>query len=130
MIVDEVVETIKESWDTESRVAFIACAKKDLVKYHMSLGRAIRNNYDLWSIPWEPVLEKYGNIEVDCSPYHPDQLSDTIIEKVWVKLNEKPLNLLKEINDKHSKQLLAYAKLDNKPLTFWQQIKRLFTKWV
>lgn len=51
----------------------------DLSEYHMTLGMHIRNNYNLWTIPWEPELRN----GVDYSPYHPDQLSYTIMEEVW-----------------------------------------------
>lgn len=54
--------------------------KDSLIQYHHSLGRVIRNQYNLWTIPWTPELDEDG---VDCSPYHPDQVSQTIIEKVW-----------------------------------------------
>ena len=51
----------------------------DLHQFHHSLGQWIRNNYNLWEIPWEPELRD----GVDYSPHHPDQVSMTIIEEVW-----------------------------------------------
>lgn len=50
---------------------FFACEKNDLIKYHLTLGRHIRNKYNLWSLKDE---EK-----------HPDTISMKIIEKVWEK---------------------------------------------
>ena len=42
---------------------------------HDTLGRAIRNKYNLWEIPWEPELRD----GIDWSPEHPDCISDTIL---------------------------------------------------
>jgi len=53
-----------------------------LIKYHPTLGRWIRNEYTLWSIPWEPEIDEQG---IDHSPFHPDAVSQKIIEEVWKK---------------------------------------------
>ena len=53
-----------------------------LTKYHHTLGRWIRNEFSLWSIPWVPEIREDG---CDYSPFHPDQVSQTIIEEVWKK---------------------------------------------
>lgn len=52
---------------------------KTLSQYHHNLGTWIRNTYNLWEIKWEPVIIDGA----DHSPFHPDQLSMTIIEEVW-----------------------------------------------
>ena len=83
MNIDDIVINVKrimiENWNSTDLNIFTKTKKKDLVMYHRSLGMAIRNEYKLWTIPWEPEL-KNG---IDCSPNHPDQVSNTIIEKVW-----------------------------------------------
>lgn len=58
---------------------FLDTEKDDLVMYHHTLGRSIRNTFELWSITWEHEI-KGG---VDCSPNHPDQISMRVIEEVW-----------------------------------------------
>ena len=50
----------------------------NLIQYHNSLGRDIRNAFDLWDIDWTPVMEG----EIDCSPDHPDQVSLEVIKQV------------------------------------------------
>lgn len=135
-IVEDVLKTIKESWSKEDRLHFAGCSTEDLLDYHNTLGRQIRNEYKLWSRPWEPDIVKTGNVEVDYSPYHPDQISTTIIEKVAERLNneimlELDIIVPTDIGSLISKQQ-EHLKILTKgiePLTFWQQIKRLFNKW-
>lgn len=82
-IVEKVVEWFFET-PVEEQQAFLNCNRNDLVMYHHSLGRNIRNEFELWTIEWEPELID----GVDHSPYHPDAVSMTIIEEVWDKLHE------------------------------------------
>ena len=82
-IVNETHAAIHKHWPQEELNTFFLCEYSDesLIQYHHGLGRWIRNTYELWSIPWEPELID----GVDYSPYHPDQLSMTIIKEVWKK---------------------------------------------
>lgn len=62
---------------------FRECPKEDLIRYHHSLGRAIRNAFGLHQIPWKPKIDKDG---VDVSKDHPDAVSMAIIEAAHKKL--------------------------------------------
>lgn len=74
-------DDLKLSQDTIKELK--ACPKDELIRYHNSLGRAIRNSLGLWQIPWKPKIDKNG---VDVSKDHPDTLSMAILEAVHKKL--------------------------------------------
>lgn len=59
---------------------FLSTEFADLISYHSTFGREIRNKYNLWMRRWIPELED----GVDVSPNHPDALSMKIIENVWL----------------------------------------------
>lgn len=61
------------------REEFINMSKEDLIKYHHSLGRDIRNEFGLWQYAWTPQIEN----GFDMSPDHPDAVSMRVIETVW-----------------------------------------------
>ena len=63
----------------EERNAFLGTDKPDLIGYHMTLGRRIRNTFKLWDVEHEPEIID----GVDHSEQHPDNLSQSIIEAVW-----------------------------------------------
>lgn len=88
----EQMASVVESWmfeaDANTQREFVECPRDDLVKYHSSLGRNIRNHFSLWSRTWQPEFKKVGSIEVDASPNHPDEISMRIIERVWER-NQK-----------------------------------------
>lgn len=84
---DEIINELLEMFykDTaENRSVFFNTPFDDLVAYHSSLGRQIRNMYRLWEQEWTPVLEN----GVDVSQFHPDAVSMRIIEDVWVRLHQ------------------------------------------
>lgn len=83
-IVAEVISWFKES-PVEAQVEFLECKEEDLVMYHHSLGRAIRNEFNLWEIDWVPMIDETGT---DISPAHPDSRSMFIIKEAWRKLHE------------------------------------------
>lgn len=58
----------------------------DLATYHSTLGRYIRNKYELWQYEWTP---EYDDNMVDHSKFHPDNISMEIIKQVWLKGNGK-----------------------------------------
>jgi hypothetical protein len=60
-------------------VAFVDCPRSQLVRYHDSLGRMLRNEFKFWDDHWTPELVN----GVDHSPDHPDQRSQRIIELTW-----------------------------------------------
>jgi len=68
----------------QSKVAFLETKESDLILYHHTLGRKIRNEFSLWEAKWTPELQD----GVDCSNGHPDALSQGIIQEVWHRLQE------------------------------------------
>lgn len=81
-IIDEVYSWLEGEPD-EHIDQFVRCSKEQLIQYHSTLGRNIRNKFKLWENDWEPVLKNIGGIECDVSPNHPDAVSMRIIEAVW-----------------------------------------------
>jgi len=65
-----------------SKQQFLDTPKENLVSYHSSLGRAIRNEFKLWDVEWVPEIRE----GVDYSAGHPDQVSMQVIEEVWRRL--------------------------------------------
>lgn len=81
-IIDEVYSWLEGEHD-KTIYDFVSQSKQNLIEYHDTLGRSIRNYFKLWEKEWEPVMENQSGIEVDASPDHPDQVSMRIIEAVW-----------------------------------------------
>lgn len=84
LTIDEIINEVHKetaSWSEEDQTEFFLGPLKgeSLIGYHTGLGRYIRNKYNLWGTKWNPVLID----GIDHSPYHPDAVSQTIIEKVW-----------------------------------------------
>ena len=79
-IVAEVHKELMEAPE-EQRTAFLMSEwnSHSLTDYHHSLGRHIRNNYNIWHYEWTPELVD----GVDYSKYHPDNISMEIIKAVW-----------------------------------------------
>jgi hypothetical protein len=69
----------------EMRNQFKFSRKEELIVYHSSLGRAIRNEFGLWENPWTPELVD----GIDESPLHPDAISMRVIEAVWIKMQHE-----------------------------------------
>lgn len=87
---DAIVEALRgeiATWSDEeqSRFYFTGYSEDELIMYHHSLGRWVRNTYKLWEAPWLPEIRDDG---CDYSPNHPDAISMRIIEQVW-KLGPK-----------------------------------------
>jgi hypothetical protein len=76
------------SWFEEAsehnRKEFKESSEIGLISWHNSLGRNIRNYFELWNFPWEPVM--FNGIDV--SKDHPDALSMEVIRKVWKEINK------------------------------------------
>lgn len=56
----------------------------DMSQFHHTLGADIRNRYHLWWRDHTPVIYQ----GVDMSPYHPDQISNRILKRVWEMVHE------------------------------------------
>jgi hypothetical protein len=97
---DEIVEDLNEIFhrqpgkgDLEFLAEFKATPRDDLTKYHHSLGRAIRNEFELWYVScltegWR-TNEAGRDIRdgVDYSEDHPDHVSTQLMEAFWDKLH-------------------------------------------
>jgi hypothetical protein len=59
--------------------------QKDLIFFHMNLGRDIRNNYKLWDED-NPYTSPKQKTHAEYQPIHPDELSFTIIGMLWERL--------------------------------------------
>jgi hypothetical protein len=81
-MVTQVVALLKKDTLKEIKKEFVNTPKDQLVKFHSTLGRTIRNEFKLWEIEWKPEIRN----GVDYSPDHPDQLSMRVMEEVWEKL--------------------------------------------
>ena len=59
-----------------------------LIQLHHSLGRWIRNAFELWSGSHTPEYDEHG---VDCSPNHPDAISFEVITMLYtlIKTEQK-----------------------------------------
>ena len=85
LTVEEIIEDLRkeifETWPEEAITDFFLTEynENNLIMYHHSLGRYIRNMYGLWGRPWEPKIIN----GVDTSPEHPDAISMTIMREVW-----------------------------------------------
>ena len=87
-IVHQVHNQIVSNWSEEEQKEFFLSPwidgdESSLTRLHHSLGRHIRNEYKLWTIPWEPEMKEFMGCMCDCSPFHPDAVSTTIIREVW-----------------------------------------------
>jgi len=82
-IIKDLQRIVKEEWTQEDRDYFFTTGwdSRALSQYHHTLGREIRNNYNLWEIKWEPKLID----GVDHSPEHPDNASSEIIKELWTR---------------------------------------------
>jgi hypothetical protein len=79
---EEIVVSLIAAFNQSSiseQFEFKTATEADLIEWHSSLGRDIRNNYGLWENDWEPELVD----GVDYSPNHPDAISMSIINEVW-----------------------------------------------
>lgn len=83
-MVTQVVALLKKDTLKEIKKEFVNTPKDQLVKFHGTLGRTIRNEFKLWETEWKPEIRE----GVDYSPDHPDQLSFRVMEEVWERLNK------------------------------------------
>lgn len=78
-MVEYVLSTLP--WDDRSELLAVT-EKSELVRYHHTLGRWIRNHFGLWALTWVPVIVN----GFDVSENNPEQLSMRVIEAVWERL--------------------------------------------
>ena len=81
--VDQVISWM-ELWPDWQIKEFKESSKEELISYFNTLGRLIRNKFELWEMPWEEEIVD----GIDISPNHTEAISMIIIESVWEKLNK------------------------------------------
>lgn len=79
--VEEAVNGLIKAMSDENKKLIKNTKKEDLIKFHHTWGKAIRNNFRLWGENKE-LLKSTGT-------KHPDEASMVIIEAVWTKLQKK-----------------------------------------
>lgn len=88
MTFDEHVDEICEWWLQAPKTVqqeFKDTPKDRLISYYNTLGRTIRNKFNLWERPWtEEIVDG-----IDISPEHPEAISMRLIEAVWEKVNKR-----------------------------------------
>ena len=70
-IAEQVYDEIMKTWTGDELRKFFSCGPRDIVMYHPTLGRHIRNKYDMWGKNKPP------------NGAHPDDYSMDVIELVW-----------------------------------------------
>lgn len=83
---DNIVTAVRKeiaTWSDEDQNTFFTMPYQgvSLSTLHNTLGRYVRNKFNLWEYSWDPEIID----NIDYSPFHPDQLSITIIEAAWQK---------------------------------------------
>jgi len=78
--ITETVDRLLIVLDDEHKVAIAAMPKEELINLHFSLGLAIRNAFGFWDSK-SPLLRA-------CQSMHPDDVSDQIIDELWLRLNQ------------------------------------------
>lgn len=68
-------------WSEQDKRIFKALPFDEIIRYHSSLGRWIRNNYGLWRED-----NPYVNLKDSFHDRFPDQVSHAILEEVWKRL--------------------------------------------
>ena len=76
---DEIVEDLLSKMSPESRETLRSTPFANLIGFHFTAGRALRNEYKLWD-PLNPYVKDR----------HPDDISHAIIETLWRRLQRSP----------------------------------------
>lgn len=74
-----IVESWLEQKEEKILLEFLFTEKHELIKYHSTTNRDIRNHFSLWSYEWEPDIR--GGVEYSLE--HPHQVSMQVLEEVW-----------------------------------------------
>ncbi|MDP1773018.1 MAG: hypothetical protein Q8L15_12100 [Methylobacter sp.] len=77
--VEEAVDRLMMILDDAQLNSITVMPEENLFTLHFSLGIAIRNAFSLH--------ESGSNLLASCGAAHPDDASELIIKKLWIKLN-------------------------------------------
>jgi hypothetical protein len=91
----QIVEDLVKSF-TQADISYLeSITDKDrLIELPSSLGRVIRNKYNLWD-----EANPFTDIENENSNNHPDQMSMSIIENAWLKLKKEARKKSNKLSD-------------------------------
>ena len=76
-------DLLSSQFSEEDKILLKNTEYNDLIKYHHSIGRWIRNHYRLWATNNPNVIRDDPN-----GPRFPDQISHKIIEECWKRLQQ------------------------------------------
>lgn len=81
-------------WSDSSKVSFKTKDEKDaVVELHFGTGQAIRNNWGLWEKRKNSLVRYFNRYGI----YHPEDISSIILTSFHRNLNNKPIDLDKQI---------------------------------
>ena len=84
--IEEAIQILSDEIPKQDKRDMATCSRNDLIIYHHTLGRDIRNEFKLWEGNDELVKDasRFTNYSVS----HPDSISMVIIEKFWEKIRD------------------------------------------
>lgn len=76
----EIIEYYYDEMNAINKLHWAVLKKENLISLHHTVGRDIRNKYNLWdkNNPYTNGIYPFGYL-------HPDQFSQYVIEQVWEK---------------------------------------------
>jgi hypothetical protein len=115
--IEDCFEILEMSFTEKNKTAFIRFEETNLVSYHHTLGKSIRNNFYLWSFDAE-IVKYFNNMKI----YSADDMSAIIIMSWHRKLNNKPLEIdeqIKILNDFWKREKCRTKRCKRNMPSFW-----------
>lgn len=94
MSVADIAKDVIKHWGDADIVQVRNIPRADMIRYHSSVGRSIRNEYKLWDKK-NPLTKQWvfdGPLLVDGAddhPCHPDAVSMDVLYKIWDIVHER-----------------------------------------
>lgn len=92
---DEIVEVLLSELSYEGRhnILYFNDAE-NMIAFHHSVGREIRNRFDLWSAdnPYTEIGNESTDVYCVDNPKHPDEVSHEILKKLWKVVHDQNSN--------------------------------------
>ena len=92
----QIVRTHVDNIDDESRDLLLSVTRDDMIQFHHTVGRDIRNDYGLWlsdcilTKPWRDAIVVDNITDVEDHPRHPDAISMQALYCIWDLVNGLP----------------------------------------
>lgn len=86
-------DLLEEDLSIKDIIEIKGMTREQLYRLHHSLGRWIRNNWNLWTEG--PLKDHMNNLGL----HHPDDMSGLIIESFWHYLRKEPLEVARQIQE-------------------------------